>query len=66
MSDQPPLPENPAEAEPTRIGAGINFSDPHSPLAPCYLKTSQVIAVALLAFVFFSFGVLTQLTQTTI
>jgi hypothetical protein len=35
------------------IGAGIDFTDPNSPLAPYYLRTSDVVAVAFLAAVFF-------------
>jgi hypothetical protein len=34
------------------VGAGIDFTDPHSPLARYYLRTSDVIATALIAVVF--------------
>src|SRR4051812_47732423 len=36
-----------------QIGAGIDFADPNSPLAPYYLRTSDVLAVGLLAALFF-------------
>jgi hypothetical protein len=39
------------EAEP-KLGAGINFTDPNSPLAPYYLQTSHVAAAAVLGFLF--------------
>jgi hypothetical protein len=39
-------------AEPMTIGAGFDFSDPSSPLAPFYLRGSAVAAVTLLALVF--------------
>jgi hypothetical protein len=35
------------------IGAGLDFTDPHSPLAPYYLRTSDVLAAVFLAAVFF-------------
>lgn len=47
--------ENPvasAEEAPAPIGAGIDFSDPNSPLAPFYFRTTHILAVALLGFVF--------------
>ncbi len=34
------------------VGAGIDFADPNSPLAPYYLRASHVAAVALLCAVF--------------
>src|SRR4051812_17187416 len=42
-----PVPETPAT-----LGAGLDFSDPHSPLARYYLSASHVAAAALLAGVF--------------
>ena len=42
--------------EPESVGAGIDFSDPNSPLAPYYLQTSQVIGIALIAGVFVLLG----------
>jgi hypothetical protein len=41
----------------TRLGAGFDFTDPNSPLAPYYCRTSHIVAAALLGliFVFFSF-----------
>lgn len=46
----------PTTFEPTepgfRLGAGIDFTDPNSPLAPYYLRSSQVAAVAVLGVVF--------------
>ncbi|HVS38939.1 MAG TPA: hypothetical protein VMS17_25500, partial [Gemmataceae bacterium] len=42
-----------SEAAPLeRLGAGIDFTDPHSPLAPLYLRTSGVVACAVLSVVF--------------
>ena len=39
------------------MGAGLDFTDPNSPLAPYYLQTSDVVAAAFLAglFMFFNF-----------
>jgi hypothetical protein len=34
------------------LGAGFDFADPNSPLAPYYLRASHLVAVALLAVVF--------------
>src|SRR5262245_22031974 len=34
------------------LGAGIDFADPHSPLAPLYLHTSHVVAAIALAVLF--------------
>jgi|GEM_PF-890702 hypothetical protein len=34
------------------VGAGIDFSDPNSPLAPLYLKTVHLLAIGLLGFIF--------------
>jgi hypothetical protein len=39
-------------SEPEIVGAGIDFSDPNSPLAPFYLKSSHLLAIAVLGFVF--------------
>ena len=44
MSDQSP--------EPMTVGAGIDFADPSSGLAAWYMRSSQVVAVAVLAAVF--------------
>jgi hypothetical protein len=61
MRDDGPMnttqPQNapPAETETTTeipIGAGIDFTDPHSPLAPYYLHTSHVVAIGLLVVTF--------------
>ena len=38
------------EEEP--LGAGIDFADPNSRLAPWYLRPSHVVAAAVLAFLF--------------
>jgi hypothetical protein len=35
-----------------RVGAGIDFSDPNSPLARYYLRTSQILAVGFLGALF--------------
>lgn len=45
---QPPVPA--ADAPP--LGAGIDFADPNSPLAPYYLSASQVVYAAALAAVY--------------
>ncbi len=34
-----------------QIGAGIDFADPNSPLAPLYMTTSQVVALGIIAVV---------------
>jgi hypothetical protein len=41
-----------------RLGAGIDFTDPDSPLAPYYLHASHVIAVGLLGLLFVFFTVI--------
>lgn len=41
-----------APAEDITIGAGIDFSDPNSPLAPFYLKTVHIVAIAFLGLIF--------------
>ncbi len=50
----PPVSEMPSPLpveveEPTPLGAGIDFTDPNSPLAPYYLQASDVWAVVLLS-----------------
>ncbi len=40
------------------MGAGIDFTDPHSPLARYYLQTSDVVAVGFLALLFVLFNFL--------
>jgi hypothetical protein len=35
-----------------QIGAGLDFTDPHSPLAPYYLRTSHLVAVSFLGLLF--------------
>jgi hypothetical protein len=54
-SDAPP-PAPSTEPEPAPVGAGIDFSDPNSPLAPYYLRTVHLVAIAILgaAFVYVS------------
>jgi hypothetical protein len=44
-----------AEDTSPAIGAGLNFSDPDSPLAPYYLQAGHVFAVVLLGAVFLFF-----------
>ena len=46
--------DTPPESTPetVSIGAGIDFSDPHSPLAPFYLKTVHLVAIGFLGFIF--------------
>src|SRR5206468_3465394 len=41
-----------ADEQPTTVGAGLDFTSPDSPLAPYYLRASDVLAVVLLGFVF--------------
>src|SRR6516225_1259578 len=48
------LPKEDSEEE-LVIGAGIDFADPNSRLAPFYLRTSQVVALALLTFIFVAY-----------
>ncbi len=57
MSVSPPRPAPPAddpEAGPDGlvVGAGLNFTDPNSPLAPYYLRASHLFAAGLLAVLF--------------
>lgn len=40
------------------VGAGIDFADPNSPLAPLYMTTSGVIATAVLAALFLFYSLL--------
>jgi hypothetical protein len=55
LTSSHPAQQNDADQAP--LGAGIDFSDPNSPLAPFYCRASHVCAAALLGlvFVFFSF-----------
>jgi hypothetical protein len=47
------VPPTPPEPEPpTQVGAGFDFTDPNSPLAPFYFRTVHVVAVGFLAFLF--------------
>jgi hypothetical protein len=48
----PPQDSADAQADGMAVGAGIDFTDPNSALAPFYLRASQVTAVAILAVVF--------------
>jgi hypothetical protein len=50
LSEREGSPPRPVELQ--RVGAGIDFSDPHSPLAPYYLRLSGVAAFGLVALVF--------------
>ncbi len=50
MSDAEP-PKIEPEA-PNQVGAGFDFADPNSPLAPYYLRTTHVVAIAFLALIF--------------
>src|SRR3712207_1260895 len=49
-------PENgapaPGDGETIVVGAGIDFTDPNSPLAPLYFRVSHVLAIVLLALTF--------------
>jgi hypothetical protein len=58
-----PTPETAADADKAEdkadedvvIGAGFDFADPNSPLAPLYMHTRQVVAVSFLALLFLFF-----------
>jgi hypothetical protein len=67
MSDTNPLPNDPETSVTNRpaapsetelpsdvvqVGAGIDFTDPNSPLAPFYMRVTDVVAAAFLAIVF--------------
>jgi len=45
-------------------GSGIDFADPNSPLAPLYLRASQVVAVSLIVGIFLFFSLLPPLFHT--
>jgi hypothetical protein len=48
----PPEEETGSQTQGMAVGAGIDFTDPNSPLAPFYLRASHVAAVALLCGIF--------------
>ncbi len=48
--EQPPTPTT--EPAPMRVGSGIDFSDPNSPLAPFYFRTIHIVAAAVIVIVF--------------
>ena len=52
MNETSPTSDPPADT----VGAGIDFSDPNSPLAPFYLRTWGVVACGLLALIFVIVG----------
>jgi hypothetical protein len=49
---QPPADAGKEEPDLPPLGAGLDLTDPNSPLAPYYLRASHVVAVALLALIF--------------
>jgi hypothetical protein len=51
----PPQPQQ-DEAAPAPLGAGIDFSDPNSPLARYYCRSSHVAAAVVLGLIFVFFG----------
>jgi hypothetical protein len=51
----PPARAEGAEEELIVVGAGLDLSDPNSPLAPLYLRTSHVVLAGLLAAFFAAF-----------
>jgi hypothetical protein len=55
MSTQPPPSDEPplSAYEGGPLGAGIDWADPNSPIAPLYFSTGGVIAVAVLGLAFF-------------
>jgi hypothetical protein len=59
QSNEPaiPAPEEDVDA-PEPLGAGINFTDPNSPLAPYYMTTAGVFGVLLIALSVTFFGYL--------
>ena len=53
--DPPAVDSAPAPVPPivvTRVGAGYDFSDPNGPLAPYYMRTIHIVAVAVIAIIF--------------
>src|SRR4051812_46891575 len=50
--DATPAAETERDVDEYGLGAGIDFADPNSPLAPLYLRTSHVVAVGLLCCAF--------------
>lgn len=50
-SEDAPQQPSPKDSEPIAepLGAGFNFADPNSPLAPYYLRTADLIGIVLLA-----------------
>ena len=53
MKETGQVSDSPVGAPPgERVGAGIDFTDPNSPLAPFYLRTGGVVACGLLALIF--------------
>jgi hypothetical protein len=48
------------------LGAGFDFTDPNSPLAPYYLRASHLVALALLGLIFFYFSNVVPLGHTDI
>jgi hypothetical protein len=50
--DAPSPREQEPEKDPEPLGAGFDFTDPNSPLAPYYLRAGHVVAVVLLALLF--------------
>lgn len=52
------------EADAVRLGAGFDFTDPNSPLAPYYLRASHLVAIALLGLIFFYFSNVVPLGHT--
>jgi hypothetical protein len=51
MDQSPPVAPAGPESPPV-LGAGFDFQDPHSPLAPFYLNRGQLLAVGLLSALF--------------
>ncbi len=54
------------ESEPQQVGAGINYTDPNSPWAPFYVRTSHILFACLLVGIYLLFEVLTPLGHTDI
>jgi hypothetical protein len=54
------VPERRTEESPVedRLGAGIDFADPHSPLARYYLKSADVAGALILGLIIFYYGLL--------
>ncbi len=70
-SGDPPAPDaanssKQPQDQPVVVGAGIDFTDPNSPLAPYYLQASHLVATALLCAFFLYYSIVCPLWHTDI